>query len=105
HRPLLGSVSWRCRWIISFTPHPASLDRPLGDVLSHFFRLEPCWYDKKLQITDSVYTLDAYCFCCSDCWGFPVQRVLIIAFFIAATAVPASAQERPFIFSIVTESE
>jgi hypothetical protein len=35
----------------------------------------------------------------------PVQRVLIIAFFIAATAAPASAQERPFIFSIVTESE
>jgi hypothetical protein len=34
-----------------------------------------------------------------------LQRDLIITFFIAATAVPALAQERPFIFSIVTESE
>jgi hypothetical protein len=39
------------------------------------------------------------------CFLRPAQRDLIITFFIAAIAVPASAQGRPFIFSIVTESE
>src|SRR5215510_4997470 len=71
-----------CRWIISFTLRPANLDRSLEDVLSHLIR------SRLIQEP-----------------GVPVQRELIIAFFIAAVVAPASAQERPFIFSIGTESE